>query len=47
LCHGHENYPNKQQNDGLSLNPKHKIMDQNKNSKAKTKNTKCAKPKYK
>jgi hypothetical protein len=32
---------------GLSLNPKHKIMNQNKNIKIKIKNTKCARPKYK
>ncbi len=32
---------------GLSLNPKHKTMNQNKNIKIKIKNTKCATPKYK
>lgn len=31
----------------LNLNPKHKTHDQNKNTKAKIKNTKCVRPKYK
>jgi hypothetical protein len=32
---------------GLGLNPKYEIKDQNKNTKAKTKNMKCAIPKHK
>ncbi len=32
---------------GLSLNPKHKTMNQNKDIKIKIKNTKCVRPKYK
>jgi hypothetical protein len=32
---------------GLGLNPKYKIKEQNKKTKAKTKNMKCAIPKHK